>query len=285
MAEPDVTPPVVTPPTTPWYDGKVDAETVGHWQLKGWNVADPALIAVEATKAHRAAEQFIGVPPNQLLRLPKDAADEQGWKSLWTRLGTPDTPAGYDFSTIKNADGTDLEASLLERFRTTAANLKLPKDMATGMVQDFVKQQAEARAESEAATAAAVLAEKSKLAANWGPNMQSNMLVAQNAAKALGISPEVVVALEKNVGYAQTMEMFRNIGSKIGEDTFVSNAFSGAPGGVMTREAAMARMTELKVDSAWTAKFLSGDAAATREFQNLTTIMAGGDDTDMSRRA
>ena len=43
-------------------------------------------------------------------------------------------------------------------------------------------------------------------------------IIAQQAAKALGATPEQVAALESVVGYDKVMEMFRSIGSKIGED-------------------------------------------------------------------
>ena len=58
--------------------------------------------------------------------------------------------------------------------------------------------------------------EKAELAKSWGSNYAANKIVAENAARALGIDPAAVAALEQQVGYGKVMEMFRTIGAKIG---------------------------------------------------------------------
>jgi hypothetical protein len=41
------TPPAAArrPPTTPWYEGKLDAELIGHIENKGWKKDDPVAVA------------------------------------------------------------------------------------------------------------------------------------------------------------------------------------------------------------------------------------------------
>lgn len=57
-----------------WYQtAGVDAETVGHWQNKGWDVTDPTKTVLAATKAHREAERLIGMrADHDMLPIPRD---------------------------------------------------------------------------------------------------------------------------------------------------------------------------------------------------------------------
>jgi hypothetical protein len=266
----------------PWHQGKVDAEILGHLQNRGWHDKPADVVALEAIRAHREAERLIGAPANEMLRMPKPT-DEVGTKAFWGRLGAPDTKEGYDLSGVKFADGTALDAGFVDQLRTAADQFHLPKDAAAHMAQSFVKFMEGADAAEAAETAAALVNEKAALAKNWGANFEANKFVAQSAARALGIDPETVAALESQVGYSKVMEMFRNIGSKIGEDKFVSGGV-GASNGVMTREQAVSRKADLMKDSAWVDRYMKGGTAEGREMQALITLIVG-DDTEYSRHA
>lgn len=271
---PTATPTTPAPtPTAAWHAGKADGEVLGFWQNKGWNVADPAEIAIQATKAYHEAQKFIGVPPDSLLRMPKDASDAEGWKAVWSRLGAPADATGYDFSTVKKADGTAADTAFLDAMRATAAELNLPKDAASTVAARVLKHM-ETSATSAAADHAAKLAlEHQALAQNWGANKEANLFVAKQAALKLGITPEVANALESQIGYAKVMEMFRNIGTKIGEDKFVA---SPAPGqsGVMSVDQAKAQKSALMSDVAWRNRYLAADTTAVNEMTALNTLIA-----------
>jgi len=257
--------------TKPWYDGKLDADLIGHVQNAGWKVDDPATLAAEAVKAHREARKFIGVPENQLLRLPADAKDEAGWNSVWHRLGVPKDPKEYDFSAVKRADGTVIDEAFADTIRQTAATNRIPKNAATAFAQSVVK-----HIEGQETTRAAELAtklntEKAELAKNWGPNADLNKLTAMQGAKRLGVSPEEVAALENVVGYSKVMEMFRKVGAGTSEDTFVE----GKGTTPTTSASAQARLTELQADKAWVDRLFKGDAAARREHDSLIQQITG----------
>lgn len=273
-------PPIVpATPTTPWYQGKVDERTIGHWQNRyPGKLDDPVAIAIEATKSHIAAETLIGVPANQIVRLPTDEADEAGWKNVWARLGVPATAAEYD---LKNADGTPLDPKLEGVLRETVAKANLPKAAASQVAASVSKILADQQAETLAVTTAAIAAEKEALAKNWGANRDINMLAAKTAAAALKVTPEEVAALESTIGYARVMEMFRSIGAKTGEPRFIGGSPDGS--GVMSRAQAVDRKAELMKDKQFAQRYLSGEAAAGREMTALNTIIVG-DDTESSRR-
>lgn len=259
-----------------WYDGKAAAEHVGLWQNKGWTTSDPAEVALKATQAYIEAEKFIGVRPDQLLRLPTGPTDEAGIKALWSRLGAPENADGYDFSDAKFTDGRALDKDLETTLRQAAVDARMPKDQAAALVRALVKHEDASALRAAEERQVALQADKQALAQNWGQNFTANMLVAKQAAGALGVTPEAVTALEGIVGYSKVMEMFRAIGSKIGEDKFLSipNQGGGNPG-VMTQEGAKARIEELKRDTVWRDKYLSGDAQAYREMENLSKLIAG----------
>jgi hypothetical protein len=255
----------------PWYDGKLDADLLGHVQNAGWKVDDPATLAAEAVKAHREARKFIGVPESQLLRLPTDAKDEAGWNSVWQRLGVPKDPKEYDFSAVKRADGSAIDDQFAETIRQTAATNRVPKDAATAFAQSLVKYQDDQRAAQVAEATAKLNTEKADLAKSWGPNADMNKLAAMQGAKRLGVDAETIAALENVAGYSKVMEMFRKIGAGTSEDTFVDGK-SAAPA---TAASAQARLDELSADKAWRARLFAGDAAAKREHDALIQQITG----------
>ena len=254
--------------TTPWYDGKVtDPELVGYFASRGWD-KDPTVAAIEAGKAHRAAEKFIGIPAGELIRLPKNMADSEAMRPIYERLGVPKDPKDYDFSAVKDADERTLSIA-----RETAAKLLISKDQAPQLAQVLAKIQKDAADATLADRTAKLAEEKAALDKSWGPNKEANMIVARATALKLGVTPEQVSALEGVVGYKAVMDMFLSVGGKIGEDTFVRNE-KGA-GGVMTREMAAEKVAELKSDPAWTKRYLAGDKAAAKELQQLISIQHG----------
>lgn len=262
--------------TKPWYEGKADAETVGYFQNRGWDKKDAVTVALEASAAHRAAEKLIGAPADQMIRLPKPE-DAVAVKAMWQRLGAPADAKDYKFDGIKFADGTELDQKFTDFLRTSFGELHLPQDRASRIAQSIVKYMDAEDAREAADTAATLKTEQDALAKNWGTNSEAFKLVARNTALNLGIDPAAVQALEKldKVGFAKVMDMFYKIGQKTGEDKFITNNFGGGAGGIMTREAAIARKAELKRDVAWVNRYLNGDTEAKKEMTSLDTIIVG----------
>lgn len=274
MSETTATPGTTTTATTEtpsWLDA-VDGEVKGFWANKGWDT-DPHKLAVQATAAYREAEKFIGVSPDQIVRLPK-AGDANAQKALWQRLGMPAEATGYDFAGVKFADGTDPEASFIEQFRGAAHAHGLSADAAKGMAGAMVKYLDGVKTGESADEAAKLQAERDALQRNWGANMDANKFIASQAVARLGLKPETVAALESVVGYSQVMEMFRDIGTRIGEHTYVSGN-NPQNNGVMSVDQAKARQAELKQDPTWVRGYLNGDNDKVREMTSLNTIIAG----------
>src|SRR5258708_16830276 len=155
---------------------------LGHWTNRGWNTKSAAEVAVEATKAWKGAEHLVGVPADQVIRIPKDQKDEMGWKGVWQRLGAPAKPEDYDFSAIKFSDGTALDDTFVARVLAKAFALNLPKQAALEMAQDFTKYLDESGSAQSTEKKAKMLEQKAAMETKWGPNAAASNFVARRAA-------------------------------------------------------------------------------------------------------
>jgi hypothetical protein len=89
-------------------------------------------------------EGHLGVPPEQLIRLPKPD-DVEANAALWNRLGRPETPDKFE---VKLAEGSDLDKAGLDSFLATlhkAGPMTPPMAQAAAdWYEGFAKQTAEA---------------------------------------------------------------------------------------------------------------------------------------------
>ena len=256
----------------PWFDA-LDADTKGYVQNKGLDKKTAVEAFAEAAKFHREAEKFVGAPANEMVRLPKDPNAPE-WEGVHQRLGKPKEAKEYDFSTVKRAGDKALDDALADTLRQAAFNGNLSKEAAVRVAADVVKHLDSVESANVALATDKLAAEKTELKKNWGNNEAANLVIAQAAAKALGIDPAGVSALEKVIGYAKVMEMFRTIGTKIGEDRFV-NPLGNPNGGIMTRDQATAELSALKADKAWTTRYLNGGVEEKRKMDALQRIIVG----------
>lgn len=262
-------------PTTapPWHAG-IETDTLGWWQNKGYDLSEPKAFATKITQQYRDLEKHLGGPADRLIKLPEKVDDTAGWDAVWQRLGAPKEAKDYDFSTVKHADGNAPEPALIEAIRQAAAAVHAPKDRAAELANAVIKHLDSVQLDRAAAMKVALDAEKAALAKNWpSANFEFNKLKAMEGAQRLGVTAEDVANLEKGIGYARTMEMFRRIGASTTEDTFVGGRSSGG-GAVTTVEGAHSRLNDLLADVEWGKRLTRGDAAAVQEYQNLTTVIA-----------
>lgn len=247
---------------------------LGHAKNKGWDKLSPAQAAFEAAKAHRQAEQHIGMPPDQVFKWPKDANDAEGYKALHTKLGVPEKPEGYDFKEVKFADGSDLDDEFINTLRKTLHDNNVPAANAPSIVKGVVQWMEGVEAGETATKQAAVIAGRAELDKSWGANKEANLFIAKQAVTKLGLPQDFCEKLENEVGYVGAMQTMLKLGQMMGEAKFVSSG--GPAGGVLTREQAAERLDTLKRDPTWVAKVNNGDTKANEEFSALNRIVALG---------
>lgn len=262
----------------PWYSG-ADADVVAHLQNRGWDKVDAKTAALSAAKAHSHVEKMVGVPDAEILRLPKNPSDENGWKAVYSKLGKPAEPKEYDFTTVKFADGSDLDEGFADFLRNTAYNSHLSKEAATRLASELVKHMDQIEASESASTQATVQAAQRKLRDDWGNNFENNLFIARKGAEVLGVDPETVQSLEKVAGYDKVMELFRKVGVLNKEDAYIRGS-NPTGGGFMTKAQAQGRIAELKADPAWQKRYFEGGSIERREMDGLTAILAAGQTFD-----
>lgn len=257
----------------PWFDG-VDAETLGYLQNRGLDKGDARSAALAAIASHRNAEKVIGAPANEVIRLPKDPNDK-AWNDIRVRLGAGKEPKDYDFVDVKFADGKGFEDKFADFLKTTFHREGIPVKAGVSLAREFAKYIDNMATDNSADLAANLAKERDTLQKNWGNNFRQNMVVAENAAKKFGIPDEVLETLKgiNGMGHAAVLETLLKIGQATGEDRFINS--DGNKDRVVTIEAARERLAELKRDRSWVDRFNANDLTAVKEFNNLTSIIAG----------
>lgn len=269
----EVVVPPVSPPPAAWYS-TLDAETQAYVtnNITPDGRADPLKAFSEAAKAHQSAQQYIGVKPEQIIKLPGDD-NPDAWKAVWQRLGAPADAAGYDLSGVKKADGTAIDAAESDWIRATAAKLNLPLSAAQALATEMTVRQEASRQEAATANAGRVAEQKTALRTQWAQNFEANEFVAKQAMAAFGLNAEQITQVENSPNVASAMETWRQIGMRIGEDKYIQGGGGGRPGS-MTLGEAQGRKTELMADTDWRTRFLAGGSAEKQEMSRIDTIIA-----------
>lgn len=261
----DGDPPAVAPPVPPvaaWHAG-LDGDTLAYVTANGLAEKSAQEAFATAARSHREAQNFIGIPKDQLLRMPSaDRPDDA--RAFWQKLGAPADPTGYDFTGVKPATG-ELDVALADSLRAAAAANNLPVPAAQAVLAAVVKHQETVAQAALDATKATLATQQAALRTAWGQNYDANLGIADRTAKALGIDVETASLLGEKVGADKVLEMFRQIGAKMGEDTFVAspNREGDVP---KTLGEAQGHLAMLKADPDFGKRLLAGGAKETLEW-------------------
>ncbi len=259
-----------TTAATPWHQG-IEAETLGFWQNKGYDLADPKAFATKITEHYRNAEKHLGVPQDRLLRLPEKPDDADGWKTVYQRLGAPKDVKEYDFKDIKFGDGTELDEQFTTAMRSELLKANVAKDKAPDIVKAVVKYLDDADKAEATIRESEKTAQIQKVLKGWGPHRNENELMSLQALKRLEISQPEYDKLAGAIGYDRAAEIFCKIGAGFKEAPYVDGQTPGAP---TTAASAQARLAELENDPGWRAKLVKNDTATWREFRALSAQIA-----------
>ncbi len=268
---------------TKWYSG-LDAETQNYITSRGLADKDMGTALASAAKGHQEVQAYMGVPKEQLLKLPKADAPPEEWDEVYTRLGYSKNADDYKLDGLKNADGTDVADSMKDFLRAQATDLKLSPAAATRLAEATLKHLESGTAAQTAEQTAESTKALEQLKQSWGPNYEANKVIADNAYAAIMAAAgfdqtKMTAAIQKlgeTAGRAETMQMLLAVGQKLGEDKFVGGGGPGGNLGPRNAEQAKARLAELKADTTWVSRFLAGGAAEVKEFNNVS-LLANGD--------
>jgi hypothetical protein len=270
--------------TMDWTEG-LDEATMAYVTDRGLADKEIKDALLDTIKAHKEAQAYIGVPKEQLLTLPKADAAPEEWDAVWEKLGYSKNADDYKFDGLKRADGTDVDAATKDHIRAQATALRLSPANALKLAEADVKFRDNTASSQTAETTAAAAKAMEGLRQSWGPNFEANRVIADRAYAAImaaaGFDQPTMTAtigkLGELSGRAEVMQMLLAVGQRMGEDAFKTGGGPG-PGGNninLTKEQAVAKIAELKQDSAWTTRFLAGGTAEVRESDNLHQIAYG----------
>ena len=242
-------------PAAQWYDGFTDPAVKGHAATKQWATAE------DAVRSGIHLEKLIGIPQDQILKIPKADAAPTDWDPVYEKLGRPKTADEYKL------DGPN------EEYNKTTAKIMHENGLSLKQAQAVSKGlSANVQAAIDAATETdrlEAVTDQAALTKEWGAAYEKNVQVARAAAQTFGINGDKIDALQDVMGLKATMQFLYNLGSKIGEDSFVAASGGGAFNGAMTPDQAQGRISALKGDKEFVKKFLAGDSGAKKEMHEL----------------
>jgi hypothetical protein len=249
-------PSTAAPESNVW-GASFDEETQAYVGAKGWQSPNDLL------QSYRNLEKFAGGSKN-LLELPGVDAEDSAWDQVYSRLGRPESPDGYEFPQMEGAD-----PELTEWFKGTAHQLGLTGKQAAKLYDAWngiagEKMQAIQQAEQQQSAQALESLQK-----EWGRAFDSQISAGKQAVNALGYSAEQLDAIEAKLGTAETLKLFATIGSKMGEPSFEGSERSGESGFGITPAAARQQIADLKMDKNFMENYIAGNPDAIAKMKRL----------------
>lgn len=237
-------------------------QTIPSEDTRNWITAkqfkDPGALA----ESYRNLEKLVGAGPDKIIKLPTDDKPE-AWNEVYNRLGRPEKADGYKIPVPEGGDA-NFAKTAAEWFHSAGLTQKQAETVAAKW-NEFAGAQAQGQAESMVVKGTE---QRQALEKEWGAALEQNLGVAKKAAAAFGFDQATIDALQSAMGYDGVMKFMHNIGSKVGEDSFVSGA-GGNNGGVPTPSQATAEIALLRKDPDFANRLTRGDADAKRKWSDL----------------
>ena len=239
-----------------WYDGIEDGDLKGYVQNKGWK--DP----VELANGYRNLEKLLG---GEKIPMPKSAEDKEGWARVYDSLGRPKTADDYGLQLPEGGNPEFLKAAS-GKFH----DLGLSKGQAEALAHWYNEQATGQIGAAQQAQAAKAGQDLQALRGEWGGAWDENVELGRRAARQFGLDNGKLEALENALGTGEMLKFMSRIGRGLTEHSFESGRSTNGFG--MTPDAARQRISALREDREWSAKYLGGNVDAQNELKRLMEI-------------
>lgn len=246
---------------TEWY-GSFDTDTKGWLEAKGLTKLQSDAAYPEIVKGYRNVEKLIGVPSERLLKLPGADSDKAAWDDVYTKLGRPANSTEYE---VPVPEGTD--TTFADWAKGTFHELGLSKTQGKGLSEQWSAFAKSMQDKQKVEYSQKIAADTSALKTEWGQAFDQNINVAKRATSVFGFDAATVDKLEAGMGFSGLMKFMHTLGTRLGEDKFVSG--DGGGSGIMTPDGAKAKIAQLKADGEFTSKYIAGNLDARSQMEQL----------------
>lgn len=233
----------------PWYEYLPEGPTRDLAVAKAYK--NPVVLADSYFSLNKMLSQN-----GQDIIVPKDDAAPEVINEFHKKLGRPDKPEAYEF---KTPEGVQLDPNMIKLGQKVAFDLGLNPAKAQKLADAWNEFAVEQNKATHADTVKKNDTELAALQTSWGADLDSNIAAGKRAVQALGVSDALIAKIEGHIGAAPIVELMAMIGKKSSEGGIVNPG--GGGGGANTNpatmapEAAAARITTLKGDAGFIAKY------------------------------
>ena len=232
-----------------WTDG-LGEDAQGYVENKGWDGAEQML------DSYRNLEKSMGAPADQILHLPKEDAGAEEWGAVYSRLGRPEDPSGYEFSGPEVPEGgIDLTPDLA----TWAHEAGLSKAQAQTIYEKYNGRLDEVSQEFAAQRAEQNAADEQALRKEWGGAWEENISAGRKFAQQFNLDNGTLDKLESALGKRGLLELAAEIGRGLGEHSMPNDREQDTGAGStfgMTPAAAQTKINELMADEVFKSQYL-----------------------------
>lgn len=239
------------------------AEDKAYLDKKGWTEEN---YVEQSFKAYRNLEKMMG-GSKDIVEFPKEG-DDEGFKNLFHRLGTPETKDGYTYDV-----GED------KNFEATVGHLK---DIAlkSGMTKTQFKEFVEAFKIKDAEItedAQKIFLDNKKQALNDYANEKGKEFAnikecTDKALRMYGITEEERLGLENGVGIKRFYDLFGTIGKNLQEGNLVTREADSV---TSTAETYKTELDKLLSDNEFMIRYMNGESAAVSKVADLNRKISG----------
>jgi len=244
-------------PEGQWYDSLgLDDEAKSVIQNKGWQDAGSII------KSYRELEKFSGRDKSDFLEIPK--GEDADYSSVWSKLGRPEDPSGYDLH-----DEQDIAKSARQAFYDAG----LTKKQASQLQDWFEKYAVDFDAANKEKYNKDLEERNTKaietLKKEWGADFDSNAELCKTAVKKYELTDDELDAIGNIIGPDKVAKMFLDMAVRTDADKPLTGYESG---GKETVEQAKEKIAQLQQDVAFMAKLAAGDKEAAAEMIRLANL-------------
>lgn len=225
-------------------------------------------------QAYQHATAKLGKNPDKLLELPDDMSNADAMGAIWTTLGRPEEPGGYQVEVQDEA-----MAPIADRMKQIVWDAGVSNEGFQKIINGFAELQGGLNGVAEQQSAADFEASISSARSKYGEKFEEVRAAGLAATKQLGWGDEVLDALVGALKPAGLIDFAYQLSMSMGEHSmdFGSEGGQGA-GGFKNAAAAKAEWNRLKNDPDWQERMKNGDPTAIAQRDRLIEIFSTDDE-------